>query len=88
MAAGPGHSIRLRPNRVVWGRPVFAQRFVRAEGKHLVDANGKKLILRGTNLGNWMVAEGYMFHFEGGPQSAREIEALVTSLVGPQQAAK
>lgn len=69
--------------------PVFARSgFIHAQGKYLVDGDGKKLILRGTNLGNWMVAEGYMFHFDKGPQSMREIEALVTQLVGPQQAAK
>jgi len=60
--------------------------FVHAQGKYLVDANGQKLILRGTNLGNWLVPEGYMFHLNGGPQSAREIEALITQLVGPEKA--
>ena len=29
-----------------------------------------------------------MFHFEGGPQSAREIEALTNELLGPEEAAK
>ena len=45
-------------------------------------------MLRGTNLGNWLVREGYMFHFEGGPQSAREIEALANELLGPEAAEK
>jgi endoglucanase len=63
-------------------------RFVHAEGKFLVDAQGRKLILRGTNLGNWLVPEGYMFHFEKGPQSPREIEAMVNELTGPTEAAK
>jgi endoglucanase len=62
--------------------------FVHADGKFLVDAEGHKLILRGTNLGNWLVPEGYMFRFEGGPQSAREIEAMVNELIGPTEAAK
>jgi endoglucanase len=67
--------------------PLAAQTgFVRAQGKHLVDAKGNKLILRGTNLGNWMVPEGYMWHFEDGPQSPREIEGFVTQMIGPQQA--
>ena len=69
--------------------PLLGQsRFVHSEGKYLVDAKGSRLILRGTNLGNWMVPEGYMFHLDDGPQSPREIEALVTQLVGPQQASK
>ncbi len=63
-------------------------RFVHAEGKFLVDPAGHKLLLRGTNLGNWLVQEGYMFRFENGPQSAREIEALANELIGPTEAAQ
>ena len=65
-----------------------AQKFVHTQGKFLVDARGQKFMMRGTNLGNWLVAEGYMFHFDGGPQSAREIEALTTQLIGPSQSAE
>jgi len=62
--------------------------FVHADGKFLADASGHKLILRGTNLGNWLVPEGYMFRLEKGPQSPREIEAMVNELIGPTDAAK
>ena len=55
--------------------------YVHAEGRNLVDPAGHRLLLRGTNLGNWLIQEGYMFHFDGGPQSAREIEALTTELM-------
>jgi len=44
------------------------------------------LRLRGINLGNWFEPEGYMFLFEGGPQSPREIEAFFNELVGPAAA--
>jgi hypothetical protein len=60
--------------------------FVHVQGTDLVAADGKKLLLRGINLGNWLVLEGYMFHFEHGPQSAREIDLLLNDLVGPAQA--
>src|SRR3974377_106212 len=63
-------------------------RFVHTDGTHVVDGQGQPLMLRGTNLGNWLVREGYMFHFEGGPQSAREIEALTNELLGPEEAKK
>jgi hypothetical protein len=67
------------------GRPATGQHhFVRTEGTHLVDGQGHALSLRGTNLGNWLVREGYMFHFEGGPQSTREIETLTNELLGPE----
>ena len=91
-------SCRLNPNLryavglglLVWlSSAALAQsRFVHADGSRLVDSHGQTLALRGTNLGNWLVREGYMFHFEGGPQSAREIEALSNELLGPEEAKK
>jgi len=61
--------------------------FVHTQGKEIVDGAGKPLLLRGINLGNWLVPEGYMWRLNnGGPESPREIEALVTELVGPQRA--
>ena len=60
--------------------------FAHTQGKEIVDGGGKPLLLRGINLGNWFVPEGYMWHLnEGGPESPREIEALVTELIGPQR---
>jgi aryl-phospho-beta-D-glucosidase BglC (GH1 family) len=61
------------------------RRFVHTSGPDLVDANGQPLILRAINLGNWFEPEGYMFHFEGGPQSTREIEDLTKELLGPEK---
>src|SRR5271155_4023454 len=48
-----------------------ANRFVHASGKYLVDPEGHTLQLRGINLGNWLVPEGYMFGLDGGPALAR-----------------
>ncbi len=60
--------------------------FVKAQGKHLITPDGEKLRLRGINLGNWFEPEGYMFLFEGGPQSPREIETFFNELIGPSAA--
>ena len=62
--------------------------FAHTRGAQLVDANGRPLLLRGINLGNWFEIEGYMFHFEHGPQSTREIEALTSELLGPAESAR
>jgi aryl-phospho-beta-D-glucosidase BglC (GH1 family) len=62
------------------------QGFVHTSGTEIVDGHGKPLILRGINLGNWFEPEGYMFHFDGGPQSPREIEDLTRELIGPIEA--
>ena len=51
-------------------------------GLMIVDAAGKPLLVRATNLGNWLVPEGYMWLFQGGPQSPSEIRALVLELAG------
>ena len=58
--------------------------YAHIRGREILDGAGKPLHLRGTSLGNWMVTEGYMFGFEGGPQSKGEIEALVAELLGPE----
>jgi endoglucanase len=65
----------------------LSAQFAHTQQKEIIDRNGKPLLLRATNLGNWFVPEGYMWMFEGGPQSAREIEGLVTELLGPDKAA-
>jgi len=64
----------------------LSAQFAHTQQKQIVDAHGKPFLIHGTNLGNWFVPEGYMWDFEGGPQSAREIENLVTELLGPDKA--
>lgn len=61
--------------------------FVRAEGTHLVDDDGP-LLLRGVGLGNWLLAEGYMWGFGDEQSSPRQIERRIEQLVGPAAAAR
>ena len=69
--------------------PALFEGFVHAEEGRLVDGRNEPLLLRGVALGNWLLPEGYMWKFEPpGPQSPREIEALVADLVGPDRAAQ
>src|SRR5947208_8180625 len=65
---------------------LFAQ-FAHTRAQEIVDPAGKPLLLRATNLGNWLVPERYMWLFEGGPQSPSEIRALVLELLGPEGSA-
>ena len=71
---------------LAWVFPARAQ-FAHTDHKQIVDAAGKPLLTRATNLGNWLVPEGYMWLFEGGPQSPSEIRALVLELLGPEESA-
>jgi endoglucanase len=65
--------------------PAQAQ-YVHTRGSEVLDGQDHVLHLKGTNLGNWLVPEGYMWRFTDGPQSPKEIEALVTELLGPTKA--
>ncbi|MFD1314039.1 glycoside hydrolase family 5 protein [Namhaeicola litoreus] len=56
--------------------------FLRTDGQNILDENGNTIILKGTNLGNWLVPEGYMFKMEQ-VNSPRKIDELLYELVGP-----
>lgn len=56
--------------------------FIKTEGTKLVDDKGNAIILKGTNLGNWLVPEGYMFKMNQ-VNSPRKIDELLYELVGP-----
>jgi len=56
--------------------------FIKTKGSQLVDEKGNSIILKGTNLGNWFVPEGYMFKMDK-VNSPRKIDELLYELVGP-----
>lgn len=56
--------------------------FVQSQGKRLVNETGEEVILKGTNLGNWLVPEGYMFKMDQ-VNSPRKIDELLYELIGP-----
>ena len=56
--------------------------FVTIKGHDLIKPNGEKLLIQGTNLGNWLNPEGYMFGF-GRTNSAWMIDLLFKEAVGP-----
>lgn len=67
-------------------RLVDAQsRFVTVRGKEFVAPDGKPLLLKGINLGNWLLPEGYMFKFKSA-NSPRLIQTVMNELVGEDEA--
>jgi endoglucanase len=60
-------------------------RFVTTRGRQFVAPDGRKLALRGINLGNWLLPEGYMFKFKSA-NSPRRIEEVLGQLVGEEEA--
>jgi hypothetical protein len=67
--------------------PAAPQDFIHAEGTHLVDGNGARFAIKGINLGNWLVPEGYMFGFKRA-RAPREIADVIEALIGPQDASR
>ena len=73
---------------ILWGwvRPVEAGGFLRTRGQDMVDEGGKKVLLRGVGLGNWLLPEGYMWRFGDQGDRPRKIEKIVSDLIGQENA--
>ena len=54
--------------------------FLHTRGQYIVNEQNDTLLLRGVGLGNWLLPEGYMWHFGDEADRPRKIEALITDL--------
>jgi endoglucanase len=71
------------PGRPAAGPAEFS--VLSASGRTLRNASGQEVLLRGVNLGGWLVKEGYILGFEGTAHDApSEIDAALLSLAGPE----
>jgi endoglucanase len=62
-----------------------AESFMRVEGKGFIAPDGTKFQIKGINLSNWLMPEGYMFKFNVS-DSPRQIFAAFDRLLGPERA--
>ena len=62
-----------------------ADTIVRIEGKNFIAPDGGTLNIKGINLGNWLMPEGYMFKFEVA-KSPRQIYGAFDRLLGTERA--
>lgn len=62
-------------------------KFVLTRGAEFVAPDGKPLALKGINLGNWLLPEGYMFEFKK-TNSAQAIQTTINQLIGESEARK
>src|SRR5438046_9184130 len=60
-------------------------RFSGTRGKELASPDGNPLLLKGINLGNWLLPEGYMLKFKT-TNSPRLIQTAIGQLVGDDEA--
>jgi endoglucanase len=74
---------------ILWqGTTARAQpgKFMHTSGREITGVDGRPFLIRGTNLGNWLVPEGYMFKFKN-TNSPRMINETIVQLIGPSEAA-
>ncbi len=61
--------------------------FIKTGGKVLIDSSGKEFFIRGINLGNWLLPEGYMWQFSSTTfDRPRRVEKLIIELIGEEKA--
>ena len=51
-------------------------------GPYLKDDNSNNVILRGINLGGWMLQEPYLFQFTGAANSQHEFKEKLVEFIG------
>ncbi|MCM1518054.1 MAG: glycoside hydrolase family 5 protein [Pseudoflavonifractor sp.] len=61
--------------------------FLRVSGHDIVDSHGERFYIKGTNLGNWLNPEGYMFGFSR-TSSPHMIDEALCQLIGPDDGAE
>jgi len=62
-------------------------KFISVNGKDIIGPNGKPFLMRGTNLGNWLMPEGYMFFADTKSKinSPRLINEALMEMIGPDE---
>jgi endoglucanase len=65
---------------------VYAQGFLKVQGKNIVNAKGENVLLRGIGLGGWMLQEGYMLGLTNGEQQQHTIRQRIEKLLSKEQA--
>lgn len=59
-----------------------SENYITIQGENLIGQDGKKLFIIGTNLGNWLNPEGYMFNFKK-TNCEWMINDMICQLAGP-----
>lgn len=67
---------------IPFGLKAQRAKFVGVKGREIIGSDKKPFLMRGTNLGNWLVPEGYMFKFKS-VNSPRLINEALSEILGP-----
>ena len=69
---------------ILFFNKLYAQGFLKAEGKKIVNAKGQNILLRGEGLGGWMLQEGYMLGINKDAQQ-NKIKLRIEELMGTKE---
>lgn len=72
---------------VLFSGSLYSQGILKANGKSIVDAKGKEIILRGIGLGGWMLQEPYMLQLGGVAANQTGIKSKIIELIGEEKTA-
>jgi aryl-phospho-beta-D-glucosidase BglC (GH1 family) len=61
---------------------LLAEGLLKANGKNIVNPKGENILLRGINLGNWLIQEGYMMQTSSFANTETELRHKIVSLIG------
>ena len=80
-------SLYLLLPAILFAGTIVAQpaKFITTRGTQVIGVDGKPFYMKGTNLGNWLVPEGYMFKFKHA-NAPRIIQEVINELIGPDAA--
>lgn len=67
---------------LLFSKQSFAQGFLKANGKVIVNGKGEEIILRGMGLGGWMLQEPYMLRLSGVAIAQHDIRKKIVDLTG------
>ena len=68
------------------GAAPAAAGFIRASGTEMVDGSGRPILLKGVNLGGWLLWESYIIRFQGDGWTESRMKRRVVELVGEKEA--
>ena len=64
---------------------IFAEGFLKADGKVIVDGSGNEYFLKGIGIGGWVLQEGYMLQTSGFANAEHEIRSKIKGLIGEEK---
>lgn len=64
-----------------------APKFISVKGKEIIGPDKKPFLIKGTNLGNWLIPEGYMFFHQGDVRAnaPKAINEALCEMIGPDE---